>query len=81
MRNCYANEADMPIEEQEADYFARCILMPKDWVDMFVRFPGIGINPERIADRFGVPVIQAFRRLRDLGYIERKSPHDPNNPV
>lgn len=62
---------------EEADYFARCLLMPKEkFVELFEKIQYVNsgkrevdkINPiSCIASLFDVPVKQVIKRMEELG--------------
>lgn len=65
------------LEEQEAEYFARCLLMPQDKVIKLISIvnrisqeKSFYIYTKCVSDFFNVTIKKATQRLRELGYIE-----------
>lgn len=66
--------------EVEANYFAACLLMPKDKVDKYIRLelkhertrPWSGLDIARIQTTFNVSYEMVLIRLKELGYIDEK---------
>lgn len=61
------NGSTTSVEEAEANHFAMCLLMPRDWVRRDIQTMG-GIDPmdakaiKKLADRYGVaPSLMAVR--------------------
>ena len=53
-----------PASRHEIKYFARCLLMPEDWVRAL---PAAERTPDSVGERFQVPTFDAVTRLAELG--------------
>jgi hypothetical protein len=53
-----------PASRHEIKYFARCLLLPEDWIRAL---PESGRTPDAIGYRFQVPAFDAITRLAELG--------------
>jgi len=53
-----------PASRHEIKYFARCLLMPEDWV---CELPEAERIPDQMSERFQVPTFDAVTRLAELG--------------
>ena len=51
------------VQEDEADAFALCLLMPRRLVRRYLRF---GFSPEQLEEIFGVTPLMVYHRLRML---------------
>ena len=58
-------------EEEMANYFAKCLLMPQDrFINSLERnFDGKKVNISAVAEEFGVDINTATQRGVDLGLI------------
>ena len=57
-------DAPSPATRREVKYFARCLLMPEDWIR---KLPAADRLPETIGEKFQVPAFEAIIRLAELG--------------
>jgi hypothetical protein len=57
-------EAPWPASRREVKYFARCLLMPEDWIRAL---PEADRTPDAIMERFQVTPYDAIIRLAELG--------------
>ena len=61
-------------QEREANYFARCLLMPKKLVQEFFLKNDLDNDSafKKFCKEFAVPPLHAMRRIMELGYLEEK---------
>ncbi|MFT3855122.1 MAG: ImmA/IrrE family metallo-endopeptidase [Ilumatobacteraceae bacterium] len=75
----YLAHQDRPLhhlEERFADYFARCVYLPKP---LLLRYYTAGIqDPTTLAEHFEVPEPIVRLRLRELGLIDHEPPQPAN---
>jgi hypothetical protein len=57
-------DAPWPTARREVKYFARCLLMPEDWIRAV---PDADRTPEAISEKFQVTPFDAVIRLAELG--------------
>ncbi len=60
-RDLVSGQLPGPYRSEEAELYARCVLMPDDEFERHMHEPD-----GRLADRFGVPVEQAVAKRRDI---------------
>ena len=56
--------APWPASRHEIKYFARCVLLPEQWIRAL---PDSERTPEQVGERFQVPSFDAITRLAELG--------------
>ncbi len=64
-------DAPWPAARREVKYFARCLLMPEDWIR---QLPEADRTVDAISERFQVTTFDALIRLAELGYSVPNSP-------
>ncbi len=57
-------DAPWPASRREVKHFARCLLMPEDWIRAL---PEIDRTPDAISEKFQVTPFDALIRLAELG--------------
>ena len=57
-------DAPWPAARREVKYFARCLLMPEDWIRAV---PEVDRTPDTISEQFQVTPFDALIRLAELG--------------
>jgi hypothetical protein len=57
-------DAPWPASRREVKYFARCLLMPEDWIRAL---PEADRTPDAISEKFQVTSFDALIRLAELG--------------
>ena len=69
-------DAPWPASRREVKYFARCLLMPEDWIRAL---PAADRLPETIGEKFQVPAFEAIIRLTELDLaVPGGEPIDPD---
>lgn len=69
-------DAPWPASRREVKYFARCLLMPEDWIRCL---PQADRTPEGLCEIFHVPSFDAIVRLAELGLpVPGGTQIDPN---